>query len=333
MDILDFASKVKNPYAAGMDAASEQADQFIQSKLKMAMLSKQMEMESNNRMKEFAYKKQMEDISPEQAAASLNILGAKPSDVESLKGAYGTGMQPEIFKSMAESLGQQAKTSAMLNKPVATVTKEDKNGLIQQGFKDPMTGAWSAQPITTLDPERQREINKVDSQVQNSLHLLNDIGARAQSVLANAPEGVPIQKLNAYWQEHGMPTNPDLKSYIDTMGALAAQYQKDLTGMAPRSMELMKMDMGAFPNIEDDGPTAMRKTQIMTGVIQNKAGVAHFNYDPTNFLGSPIHAGIAPSEHAKAGFGSGVQAASNAQADSWAQSVDQSRLLSGKKAK
>jgi hypothetical protein len=260
-----------------------------QGMLELSMLSKKIEMEQQARQSEMAQQHQYSLISGQQGSSVLGALGVSPEKTGPLAEAFPEGMPEGVLRDVTQTLGMQYRAESMMNRPQHFATKPDANNLITNGFVSPMTGTWLGQPQTTLDPKALDEIQKIDNQVGNAKNMIQGINQRAQNVLANAPAGVPLQRLNAYWQAHGMPTNPDLKAFTDSLGSLSAQYIKDTTGMAPRSLQLMELDMGAFPNATDDGPSALQKTQILNQTMSNKAQTAHMTYDPTNYLQSPLH--------------------------------------------
>lgn len=282
------------PYIPGGQEAlaegiKENVDTLNTQKFKMALLSSQISQESQARMAETAQVHKLNDLTGTQLGGLGAALGIPADKAAKLSSLFPEGVPDSVAQGLMAAQGASNRAAAMMNKPVHYATKPDANNLIQNGFMSPATGTWISQPQTTLDPHYQQELGKVDTQVANAKNMIQGIGQRAQKVLANAPTGVPLQELDSWFQSHGMPTNPDLKAFNDSLGSLSAQYIKDTTGMAPRSMELMKMDMGAFPNSSDDAQTAMQKIDILNQTMGNKAASAHQIMDPTNNLGSSLH--------------------------------------------
>lgn len=273
-------------FASGLN---QSLDEQRQNKLKMALVNNQIESEQKAAMAEASQKAKLNTISGEQLGGLASFLRSGSKDTSTLSSLFPNGAPDSVTQSLMGAEGAGLRAQAMMDKPVHFATKPDPNNLIQNGFMSPTTGNWVGSPQTTLDPSAQKEIQKVNMQVANAHNMIQGISQRAQSILADAPQGVPIQKLNTWWQDHGMPTNPELKAFSDSLGSLSAQYIKDTTGMAPRSIELMHLDMGAFPNTTDDVKTAVQKATILDQTMQNKASTAYTNYDPTNFLKSPNH--------------------------------------------
>lgn len=257
--------------------------------LELMMLSKRIEMEQQARQSEMAYAHKLNTLPQGGLAESLKVLGVPEDKAQALEDMFPEGAPQELLKDLGGPLGVQARANSYLNKPQKYTTKPDANNVIIDGFKDPITNEWVGQPQQILEPTAHHELEKIDVGVQNSMNMIGGILNRAKSVLTNAPVGVPIQKLNAYWQSHGMPTNPDLKAFQDSLGALSAQYIKDTTGMAPRSQQLMELDMNAFPNTSDDVQSAINKANILSEQMKNKAQVAHTTYDPLGLVPSPLH--------------------------------------------
>lgn len=252
--------------------------------LEMALLSKRMELEAQNRQAEMEKAHQLSLVPGEQLGSVLKSIRTGNTS-----GLNGQALPEGLAQGAEAATGMGLRAEAMLNRPMHIVTKPDQNNVITAGFQDPMTGQWIGQPQQTLDPSAQRELQKVDTATQNASNMVNGIMDRAKSILPTAPAGVPINKLDAFWQSRGMPTNSDLKAFTDSLGALSAQYIKDTTGMAPRSLDLMRLDTAAFPSVSDDFPSALRKTQILLDTAQNKAATAHTVYDPKNIVPSPFH--------------------------------------------
>lgn len=265
--------------------------------INLAMASKRIQMEHEAQLRYGPQTAQaMQEATattPEQLGALKGIATGKPTNEDMLgplRTAFPKGIPAEQAKEALTLSGIISKAQSSANKPIHVVSKADHNNLVASGFQLPQTGEYIRPPEITLDPNAQKEINKVDMMTGNAQNMLKGLLDRAKTILPNAPTGVPLNKLNSYWQQHGMPTNPDLKSYIDTTNTLKAQYTKDTTGMAPRSLELIKLEGAAFPDATtDDFATATKKVNIMNDTMTDKASTAHTIYDPTNFLKSPFH--------------------------------------------
>lgn len=283
--MLNYVPGGQEAFAGAMDNT---LNEFQQNKLKMALMNNQIEQEQKSKLAEAQAMKEMNTISGEQFSGLASVFGVKPEKTAALANLFPGGIDKGVAENFISAEGRAARAEATMNKPVHIAGKPDSNGIVQQGFMQPLTGQWVTPPTQTLRPDWATKIAASQEGTKSTLAIIDGMQQRLQKVLTQVPGYVPGQEANIKLNSL-IPYDPQLKATMDGQAGRVLQISKQLQGTAGRNWEMIKAEMQGYGDGSDTVESMNQKLNDKKQDIMNTNAATLQAYDPSNFLKSQQH--------------------------------------------